>query len=66
MTKLTQWIATIVAALLLLLLLVLEVSDSASKIKPLLWVLGVLVLAAAVAFDLWRQRKLRLPGDVNP
>ena len=64
MTKLSQWIATIAAAVLLLILVILEVSDGSSKVKAWLWILGVVLLVAGIGFDLYRQRKLKLP-DLN-
>ena len=62
MNVIKNWLGTTVGAVVLLLIVLLEVTDSANKVKLLVWIIGLVILAAGVAFDLYRQGKLKAPS----
>jgi peptidoglycan/LPS O-acetylase OafA/YrhL len=66
MTYLKNFAATIAAVLLLIVILIVELSDSETGVKGIVWALVIVLLIAAVAFDLFRQKKLKLPSDLTP
>jgi len=61
MNVIKNWLGTIVGAVVLLLIVLLEVTDSANKVKLVVWIVGLVILAGGVAFDLYRQGKLKAP-----
>lgn len=61
MNVIKNWLGTAVGAVILLLIVLLEVTDSANKVKLVVWIIGLVILAAGVAFDLYRQGKLKAP-----
>lgn len=62
MNVIKNWLGTTVGAVVLLLIVLLEVTDSANKVKLFVWIIGLVILAGGVAFDLYRQGKLKAPS----
>jgi uncharacterized membrane protein HdeD (DUF308 family) len=62
MNILKNWAATIAGAVIVLLIVLLEITDSANTVKAFVWIIGFVLLAAGLAFDLFRQKKLKLPA----